>query len=141
MGNVTRNSLPAPEPLATGLDAATVHGYDAHHQVQSDSKSLLRTRRVRFQLMKRLENIGDHVPGDADAVVPHGDPRRIPFGGGRDVDRPVAAGAFDGIVQDVAEHLREPGGIAFDRDPFSGHGDVEPAPCFVDHGLMRFDRR
>lgn len=65
--------------LAAGLNAAVVHLEQPPHQRQANAESTLRLLQGTINLREHVEDTGQHVAGDADAVVSHADDSITPF--------------------------------------------------------------
>ena len=102
--------------VAAGLNAAVVHIDQPPHQRQANAESALRPLQRPINLREHVEDAGQHVAGDADAVVSHADDgiTPFPFGGEPDVTAPL--GVLGGVVQQVQEDLSEPDGIGVQMD-------------------------
>ena len=86
-GRRTTNSLPLIGAIAASLNAAVVHIDQPPHQRQANAESALRLLQRPINLREHIEDAGQHVAGNADAVVSHADDgiTPFPFGGEPDV--------------------------------------------------------
>jgi hypothetical protein len=77
----------------------------------ADAQPVARPVQRRLGLREHLEQVGELFGGDSDAVVSHPDDRlrRVVLDGQRDAAARI--GEFAGVVQQVADDLREPNGI------------------------------
>ena len=107
---------PLARPLASGLDPAAVHLHQPLHQRQTDAQPALRLLQRPVHLGEHLEDAGQLVGGDADAGVPdrHHDVAALPLGGQPDAPAPLAV--LGGVVQQIHEHLGQPGRVGVHDD-------------------------
>lgn len=68
-----------------------------------------------LDLTEHFEDLGQHVPRNANSVVSDGDHDMIALHAGHDPDRSVRGRELGGVVQDVSENLRQACRIAIDK--------------------------
>ena len=113
-GRRTVNSLPRPGPVAGGLDRAAVHLDQPLHQRQPDAQAALRAVERAIDLREEVEHLGQHLRGNADAGVAHAEHRLLPFPRRGNPDRAALRRVLGGVVEQVGEHLRQPGLVGVD---------------------------
>ena len=106
-GVVDRQRDADRDPLPQGggnIHAPTQRGDDLIHHRQTDAGAPHRV----FGFEKFLFDLFQVVGRNAAALVAHRRRDRIPPPGQREEDGSVRLGVFDGVVQDVDEHLVQP---------------------------------
>ena len=91
-------------------------------------------------LHEQLEDAGQHVRGDADAVVPHPQHRLVALPLGRQPDAPVRLGVLGGVGQQVADDLGEPHRVGVEQQGFGRKSDAQLVALGVDERLDRLHR-
>ena len=72
-GSATRNSEPRPDPALVAVDRALVQADQAMHERQADAEAALAAVERALALLEQLEDVGQQLRLDADAVVAHAD--------------------------------------------------------------------
>ena len=106
----------AARPVAVRFDGAAVHLHQRLHQRQADAQPVARALQRRIDLREHVEDARQFVGRDADAVVPHSDHGLPAFLLDGQPDVPAPVGELAGVVQQVADHLRQPRRVGVEID-------------------------
>ena len=120
------DELAAPaEPLAPGLDAPPVLIHQATDERQADTQPPLGSVEGSVDLREQVEDLREHVGGDADAAVADAEDGVVAVAADGQVDPAAVAGVLGRVVQDVRQDLREPGLVGLHPERFPGalHGE------------------
>ena len=102
---------PVTEPLAARFDRSAVHLHHRLDQRQADAQPVARAFQGRVHLGEHLEEVRKLLGRDADAVVPHAHDHLRAFVGDRQPDVAAPVGELARVVEQVADHLRQPRGV------------------------------
>ena len=127
-------------PVAACFDGAAVGFDDALDQGQADSQAAVAAVERGIDLPEHVEDLPEHVPGNAGPVVANADQRPVALAGGGEPDRPLAAGVFGGVVQQIAHDLRQAGHVPFDPQRLVGKRDGDAVVERIDERLDPFQR-
>ena len=124
--------------IAAGLDAAVVHLNQLPHQREANAKTALRPCFRPIHLRKHLEDPGQHVARNADAVVTHADNRitSLPFR--REPNVPPAFRVLRRVVQQVHKDLPESNGVGVQMDRMWRQADRKFVSALLDQGAAGF---
>ena len=117
-----------------------MHLHEVLHQRQADAQPALRLRGGVVHLHEQLEDAGEHVRGDPDAVVPDPQHRHVAVPLGRQPDAPARLRVLGGIRQEVADDLGEPHRVGVEQQRFGRDADAQLMPLGVHERLHRLDR-
>ena len=129
-----------PEPVAPRLDTAAVHGDQAPHEGQADAQAALGAAARPIDLREHVEDGGQLVGGDTDAVVAHRQDRAVVLPAHAHVNAPAGVGVLGRVGQQVGEHLRQPDGVAVDDHGFGGQFDAQVMVAGIERWPARIDR-
>ena len=92
----------------------------------------LRLLQRAIDLSEHVEHMGQHVGGDTHAVVRYAHHRvaPLPLDGQSNASAPI--GVLGGVVQQISQHLRQPGEVAIDVDWFGRHVHDEVVALSID---------
>ena len=116
-----------------------MHVDQAPHEGQSDSQSSLGPVERAIDLCEHLEDPGQHVRRDADAVVAHPHDHRVSLPLGREPDLPAALGVLGRIIEQVQKDLGQPNEVGIERHRLVRQVDDQLVAVLVDHGPACFD--
>ena len=124
-GRRTTNSLPWPGPSLCGLDRPAVHLDQPPHERQADAQPALRPVERAVRLREQVEHARQHVRRDADAGVADADDAPAPSVSRSALSqmRPPGVGVLGRVVEQVGEHLGQPGRVAVHPDRLGGKLD------------------
>ena len=111
-----------PRPGAVGLDRAAVHVGQLLYERQADAQPALRAVQGALGLGEQVEHLGQQLRDDAHAVVPHPHDRLMVLRADRQPDVPAFGRILGRVIQEVQDHLRQPGEVA--PDPHRPGGEV-----------------
>ena len=136
-----REAAAAPDAVARRLEIAAVHRQHALRDGEADAEPAVRASRRRAGLRVELEDVRQRVGRDAGAVV--GDRHAHPVGWriGFDADRAFGRREARGVVEQVAERLRQARAIGIDPDSGIGKVGDERVAARLQQRLRRLDRR
>jgi hypothetical protein len=128
---------PPPNPLAASIDPAVVHLDQPPHKRQPDPQPALCLLQRPIHLTEHVEDVGQLVGRDADAGVldRHHHVAPLPLGGQPDLAPTVVV--LGGVVQQVGEHLSEPGRVGVHDDRVLGQPDGQFVAHLLDQRAAR----
>ena len=97
---------------ARGAHAAAVHLDDLPHQREPDAEPAVGAVEGAVDLGEEVEDVAQHLRRNADPVVAHRDHRLVLLGMELEPDAPAFRGVLGGVVEEVADHLGQAGGVA-----------------------------
>ena len=106
----------AARAVAPGLDAPAVHLHQAADEGQADPQPPLGAVERAVDLGEQVEDLREHLGGDADAGVADAEDGVLALAADGQVDPAAVAGVLRGVVQDVGQDLREPGPVRLDPE-------------------------
>ena len=117
-GRRTTNSLPWPGPSLLRLDAAAVHLDQPLGPASGRCPARPASAPARGRTCVNISKMrGSMSAGDADAGVPHArPPPRSPCRSAVQPDVAAPLGVLGGVVEQVGEHLGQPGRVAVETD-------------------------
>ena len=130
---------PQAGALAVRADGPAVHLQQPAHQGEPDPETAVRVMRVAVELGEQVEDPGQHLRGNADAVVAHPDFDLRPLAADAETDAPSPLGVFGRVAQDVAQGLREPQRVGVDPERRIGNLGRELVPALLYQGLHDLD--
>ncbi len=89
---------------------------------------------------EEVEHRRQRLGGDADSGVGHGDRGVTSLARHAQRDPAARGGELGGVVQDVGQHLDQPGLVAVDGQQLVGHVDGQHVPTCIDGRPRRLDR-
>ena len=108
LGRRTVNSAALPEPLALRRDLAAMQLRQLLGQGQPYPQAALGTVEPALALPEEIEDMGEQIRGNADAVVTNTDDGPVVFGLRLELDPATLGRVLGGIVEEVGEDLSEP---------------------------------
>src|SRR5262245_49298428 len=94
--------------LASRFDRTAVHLHEPPDKRQTDAETTLCVVERSIELREHVEDRIELLRRDADAVVRDGDDRLRAVANGIDPDLSAGSRVLDAVVEQIAEHLREP---------------------------------
>ena len=122
-----------------GLDGAAVHLDQSLHQRQADAESALGALQGTVHLREHVEDAGQHLCRNADAGVLDPDQHMVALPLGGHPNATALVHVLGSVVQQVRQHLRQPGRVRFELDRLWWDRDREFVAPFLDERAAGFD--
>jgi hypothetical protein len=106
---------------------------------EAHAQAAVRAGERAVRLHERLEDAVEHVGRHADSRVAHPDHGLVALPGRRHLDVAARHGVFGGVVEEVRDHLLEPGGVGLQADGLGGRIDRQLVGTALDQGADPFD--
>ena len=101
------NVLPRPRPSLCADTRSAVQRDQVLHQREADAQAALRAIGRARRLLEQVEDPRQHLGGDADPVVLHGQDQLPVVRGDAELDVAAGIGVAGGVGQQIGDHLRE----------------------------------
>src|SRR5438309_5315885 len=126
--------------IAQRLDRTPVQLDEPANQRQADPKAAARASAGLRTLHEELERVLPQILCQAGAVVLHADDEVVAVHMGAYQDPAANVGVLGGVVQQIGEDLREPGGIGEEHHGLGRQIERNPVAALVDERARALDR-
>jgi len=116
---------PGPRTGAEGLDGSPMQFDEPLHHRQSDAETSLRTLGTTAHLYEKPKDAFELVGWDSNPRVSDAYDRLPCLATCREPDPPTRLSVLAGILQEVAEHLRQPRGVRVEVNGLGWHRDFK----------------
>ena len=107
-----REAAPQPRSGALGTDSAAVHLHQRLDHAEADAQPSLDALHMLVHLHEAFEHPSEHIAGDADAIVLDDDSQPLAVFNCAQGDMAARGRVLGRVVQEVADHLHQPGNVA-----------------------------
>ena len=125
--------------LALCGDRSAVQLHQASDERQADAQPASRALALIIHLREHLENAVELIGGHADAAVPHHDDDLVALTLGREPDSSSRLGVLTGVVEQIAEDLRQPHRVGIEEDRLLRQRHVDRLLVTFRQRTARFD--